>query len=116
MRDDQRKAMFAKARQIAIRQGIVTKPIKVTDEGHYIRLRMKEPEKFRAQTFRTLDVGKVGYTKFIMAKPKNSEKLQVQSVILNKKDYNLEPKNPLPELIREARETAEKRRRKELGY
>jgi len=110
MRDDQRRAMFAKASMIAQRQGFQSKPIKVTSEGHYIRLRMKDPQQFRANTFRTVDPGAPGFTKIILAKPKGSEKLQMQSVILSKKDYNLEPTNKLPELIREARETAEKKR------
>jgi len=62
------------------------------------RIRVKSPKQFDSRSFRIKDVGRKGYTKLIIACPKNKydakrKKCKVgtktQAVLLNRKDFGI---------------------------
>ena len=69
-------------------------PVDITKD--FVRIRQKEPSLFDKKSFRTVDVGKKGFTKVIVACPKRKFDvkkkrckvgLQVQSILLSRKDF-----------------------------
>lgn len=53
----------------------------------YARYRLEEPSHFQKGSFRTLDVGRKGHTKVVIARPIGKSTTQTQAVLVARKDY-----------------------------
>ena len=80
----QRKAVFAKLKD----KGFKQKPIKITQEGDFIRARIIHPSKFQKGTFRNIPAGRDNKegTRLIIARPKkgNSKTTRIQAILIPK--------------------------------
>lgn len=56
---------------------------------NYARYRIRNPELFIENSFRTLDIGKPGYHKLIRGKLKSNGKWKTQSIIVEKDVVNV---------------------------
>jgi len=79
--DAQRKAVMAKLKEGGFRQT----PKKITAEGQFFRARMINPNKFQKGSFRTVDVGKKGHTKIVIARPIGKRITATQAVLIPKR-------------------------------
>lgn len=55
---------------------------------HFARYRQRDPEQFVKGTMRTKDVGREGHSKLIVGKLRASQKYAIQSVLIDRKDYD----------------------------
>lgn len=62
------------------------KGVKPEITENYIRFRIEMPDKFKKGSFRTDDIGRVGYTKRIAGIKKYSGKWATQSFLISKKE------------------------------
>lgn len=76
--DAQRKAVMSKLRE----EGFAQKPIKITKEANFYRARIEEPSKFQRKSFRTMDIGRKGHTRIIIAKPISKKTTRTQSILI----------------------------------
>lgn len=69
-------------------------PIEKTKK--YVRVRLRSPKLFDKRSFRTIDPGRKGYTKLVVACPKGKYDkrkkkckvgMKAQALLLNKKDF-----------------------------
>lgn len=56
-------------------------PGKVHLTERYKRIRLHDPSEFEPGSFRTIDPGRPGHTKLIVARPKGSKKMRVQAIL-----------------------------------
>lgn len=79
-----KKGMLLRARRMVNKAGFKT--TKVDETPNYYRFRQVPPTKFKKGSFRTIDIGRKGYIKAVIAKPKSKKTTRIQSVIVVKKD------------------------------
>lgn len=80
----QERAMFAKAKTMVKKAGFKIGSSDVTPNT--IRFRQREPGEFKEGTQRNIDIGRPGYIKATVAKPKGTNKTRIQSVWISKED------------------------------
>ncbi len=80
--DAQRKAVMVKLRE----KGFKQQPKKITAEGQFFRARIRNPNQFQKGSFRTVDVGKKGHTKIVIARPLRKRTTTTQAILIPKRD------------------------------
>lgn len=69
----------------------------IDETKRYVRVRIRNPSEFRKNamklkgggrsTFATKDVGRTGYTKLVVGKPKGQTRTRTQAILYSKKDF-----------------------------
>ena len=70
---------------------------------NYVRYRIRNPARFKAKSFRILDIGRSGFHKLIRARLKSNNKFLTQSVLVERK-YEKQEREETKEIIRRAKQ------------
>jgi hypothetical protein len=76
--------MLTRAKRMVKKAGFKSR--KVDETANFYRFRQAPPSQFKKGSFRTVDIGRKGFIKAVVAKPKGKATTRIQSVIVDKKD------------------------------
>jgi hypothetical protein len=82
----EQRAAFRKLKAVRMVKEAGFKATKIDETRNTYRFRQEDPGRLKKGTFRIKDIGRKGFIKIVVAKPKGRNKTKVQSVIVEKKD------------------------------
>lgn len=77
----QRKYVMRKLKK----EGFQKKPLEIGITKNYYRARLRQPNRFNRNSFKTIDIGKPGGTKIVIGRPIGGNKIRTQSVLIRRR-------------------------------